>query len=916
MTVFCCEQRRREAVRAHGTLNGIDFLEVLDRGAPSAALRQRTLYVHFLKDDPPLGAGNLRIEGGERIRNVATEWAALASDPLPPGEDPALVAGLTHPARVLLVRVSEPGDFSTYTLRLVAGPGDDEPPQEFDPLLAAVSFSFKVECGSDFDCRVPAPCPPPAPDPSPIVDYLAKDYASFRRLMLDRMALLAPSWRERNAADVGVALVELLAYVGDQLSYTQDAVATEAYLKTARRRVSVRRHARLVDYLMHDGCNARAFVQIKVTADGVPLARSTPLLTSVPGLDTRIPPASSELEQAIEHAVVFETMEDARLYEAHNEMQFYTWGDRRCCLPRGATRATLATHLPRLKAGDVLIFAETVNPATGKKEDADRTRRVAVRLEHVVLTEDPAGGRFLPEPNDDPVPVTEIRWRAADALPFPVCLSAVTDREHGEQLVDGVGIALGNIVTADHGRSVVGEDLGIVPNARLYAIAREATTPCRRPEPRALPPRFRPALREAPVTQTEPFAPALRFSSAADAQLVADLDAGQFTPSLRDWLADGGIGFTAGSVAVRGGDGQWSLSDGALALRVHEEAGDLAVLELGPAAASAARQDPHRTLPAIELASDLNGRPGVWRPRRDLLASDAEASELVVEVRNDGRATLRFGDDVHGKRPDAGTRFTARYRVGNGTAGNVGAESIKHVVTADTRIDSIRNPLAATGGHEPESIEETRRDAPQAFRVQERAVTPADYAAMAERHPDVQRAAATFRWTGSWHTVFVTVDRRGGAPVDAAFERELRAHLERYRMAGYDVEVDAPRFVSIDVTLEVCVQRDYFRADVKRALLEVVSSRLRPDGARGLFHADNFTFGQPVYMSALLGAAQQVAGVASAVVTRFERRGRFDQAAFDAGVLGIGPLEIARLDNDPNFPERGTFELVIAGGGK
>ena len=50
-----------------------------------------------------------------------------------------------------------------------------------------------------------------------------------------------------------VALVELLAYAGDQLSYYQDAVATEAYLGTARRRVSVRRHARLVDYPMHDG---------------------------------------------------------------------------------------------------------------------------------------------------------------------------------------------------------------------------------------------------------------------------------------------------------------------------------------------------------------------------------------------------------------------------------------------------------------------------------------------------------------------------------------------------------------------------------------------------------------------------------------------------------------------------------------
>ena len=102
----------------------------------------------------------------------------------------------------------------------------------------------------------------------PEIDYLAKDYASFRRLMLDRMAVLMPHWRERNPADLGVALVETLAYVGDHLSYQQDAVATEAYLGTARRRVSVRRHARLVDYPMHDGCNARAWVQVRFDKTG------------------------------------------------------------------------------------------------------------------------------------------------------------------------------------------------------------------------------------------------------------------------------------------------------------------------------------------------------------------------------------------------------------------------------------------------------------------------------------------------------------------------------------------------------------------------------------------------------------------------------------------------------------------------
>src|SRR5204862_2931344 len=113
----------------------------------------------------------------------------------------------------------------------------------------------------------------------PELDYLAKDYASFRQLMLDRIATIMPTWQERNPADLGIALVELLAYAGDQLSYFQDAVATEAYLSTARRRVSVRRHARLLDYRLHEGCNARAWVFFESGAAGATLPAGTMLLT-------------------------------------------------------------------------------------------------------------------------------------------------------------------------------------------------------------------------------------------------------------------------------------------------------------------------------------------------------------------------------------------------------------------------------------------------------------------------------------------------------------------------------------------------------------------------------------------------------------------------------------------------------------
>ena len=115
-------------------------------------------------------------------------------------------------------------------------------------------------------------------------------------------------------------------------------------------------------------------------------------------------------------------------------------------------------------------------------------------------------------------------------------------------------------------------------------------------------------------------------------------------------------------------------------------------------------------------------------------------------------------------------------------------------------------------------------------------MTEADYAAAAQRHPDVQRAACTRRWTGMFHTMFITVDRRGGKPVTPEFEQELRDFLERFRMAGYDLEIDGPRYVALDLALNVCVMPGYLRAHVKQALLDAFGTRELPDGTRGFFH--------------------------------------------------------------------------------
>src|SRR5689334_1943617 len=243
--LICREDLRHEQVR-ESLLFGLDYVEVGDD--------QRTLHAVFLGAAPPkIAPANVRIEGGRRIRDVAVLDVAVHRQRVHTLDD------------TMDVVVDKSGDFSTYTLRLVALDADGHPTSEpmegFDPRYASVEFSFKAGCPSDLDCR-PTPTCVPAVSPAPALSYLAKDYASFRQLILDRLALTMPDWRERHVPDVGIALVEILAYVGDYLSYYQDAVATEAYLGTARQRISVRRHARLVDYAMHEGCNARAWIAV------------------------------------------------------------------------------------------------------------------------------------------------------------------------------------------------------------------------------------------------------------------------------------------------------------------------------------------------------------------------------------------------------------------------------------------------------------------------------------------------------------------------------------------------------------------------------------------------------------------------------------------------------------------------------
>ncbi|SFH98614.1 putative baseplate assembly protein [Bradyrhizobium sp. cf659] len=937
---FCREPQRRQDIRKGGS-TGIDYIEVSDD--------RLTLTVFFLnRITRPIVPANVAITGGARVRDIKVTGVRLRGPEDADGDNSMEVA------------IDRPGDGSTYTLSLVDLDDDGEPTDRvlpgIDPRYARANFSFRLDEVSDVDCKQP-PAAPKAVLPVPEINYLARDYGSFRQLMLDRLAVTVPAWRENHVPDIGIALVEVLAYVADHLSYYQDAVATETYLGTARQRISVRRHARLVDFAMHEGCNARAFVFVDSGSQDVTIEDPAAILFAA-GYDGPRPPQGGPLllDQMsfgpADRPVIFEPMAEGMiaLHAAHNEISFYAWRDRDCCLPAGATSATLrdewketaaaeyttaetqpyekprarkrsaksstgyavqsappkeppATHSGErqlnLRPGDILLFEEVKGPETGKAVDANPAHRHFVRLTEVKQGRDPLFDQ----------PVLEITWAREDALPFALRLSNALDPP-GESTVS---VARGNIILADHGdwtgqgSRIVYEDLSAPVSGK----------------------KFRPALHAAPLTFRDPkvdrgaaMKQLLQDPRSAIPQLIVysiapRLDGAAPPFTFADLQQPARLAAQLNQAQPDPSRSDQKLSDPEQELAWLNFRDRMSVAAEGPAPIP---NDPaNAEKSAGALKDKLKSLLRIWTPQRDLLSSRSNDLHFVVEIDNEGVAHLRFGDGRNGKAPEIGENFAATYRVGIGSGGNVGADTITQIVTSSETLHkaaiTVRNPLPSTGGTDPESIEKVKLLAAKAFQGElVRAVSADDYARLAERNPRVQRAAAELQWVGTRYEAHVAIDPLGTEEVDPALLRQIRVYLFRFKRIGHDVIVVPPTYVPIDVAMTVQVQSGFATGHVETVLRGIFSDRTLPDGQLGFFHPDNLSFGDSIHASRLMAAAQAVGGVESVIVTRLQRRFQAPDEKLYDGVLPIGPLEIARLGGNSASPENGRFVLTVRGG--
>jgi hypothetical protein len=288
--------------------------------------------------------------------------------------------------------------------------------------------------------------------------------------------------------------------------------------------------------------------------------------------------------------------------------------------------------------------------------------------------------------------------------------------------------------------------------------------------------------------------------------------------------------------------------------------------------------------------------------------------------------TIRFGDGEFGQIPARDATFQTVYRLGNGGVGNVTAGTLTDFglmalsfIDIDPKslsfIDKVTNPLPATDGVDPETPEQVRQLAPDAFRaITYRAVRPEDYAEVVERLPWVQRAGAAFRWTGSWLTAFATPDPKGAFTVTSGQRDEATRQLERFRQAGRPAYMQDPHYANLDLDIEVCIATSAYLGEVKKRLLEALfgTKGLRP--RPGFFSPDNFTFGTPLERSQLEAALQDVEGVRAVEGICIRRRGWFDWRCFSELTYHVAPDEVVRVENNTLLPERGSVKLNLRGG--
>jgi hypothetical protein len=836
---------RKQALCAQNRFTGIDFVQVVE---PEV---QDLLRVFFLVDPsglttPMVAAAALQPPGtAVPASGIGIEIVGLESGRSRELGDPVWRLVLTPSGERLALElpVPEPGGFELHRLTL------SEP--RIDPFFTSVVFSFKQGCEQDFDCR--PECPSPIEDAVDVpIDYLARDFGSLRRALLDFYQSRYPRWSEPLVADQVVMLTEIMAALGDEFAYTQDRYAQEANITTATQRRSRLSLARLVDYVPDPGNAATTELAVWVGAGGhYAEPDQAPRVYAVPEGQ---PPVAFTIDERVWH------------HAAWNEFQVYRPDAAERCLREGATEAYLVTAGP---SATELPADTSLGPlAYWQGRRAILRSTSAARALTITLTE---ATTLTDELTAPPTQLVRIRW--AEPTPWPLILEDmrallnVVRVRAGERVVERFRIGPDDAIAANFPGLSFEERRAVLALPR--GVEREGPWLVERGGRSRV---LRYGLRRAEGD-------GLGWKGERDPLGIGSESAQEPLLSLKEVLPPAFTTDPAGR--------QWIFYPDILESDLDSNA---YTLEPGTWREVVTHQTPFE----------------------DIVFQDEDF--VFQDYASDDGWSLRFGEGAFGRPPADGTIFEVRYRTAPGAGANLAPDSVTVLALEGggpaelAYAVAVTNPLPITDGRDEVDAETVRIDAPEAFRALPlRAVRPEDFQSILERIDFVDRADSVTRWTGSWTTDFVAADPTGGFELTSTQLDHVGAVVDCVRQAGRDARVRQPDYLDIDLEVDVCVTADAYPGEVVPRVEKALTSP-------GFFAPDNFTFGQALRRSSLEAAVQAVPGVKAVEAIRVRVRRKLTWQPFADPEIPVEPWQIIRLQNDPLFPGRGSLRVYARGG--
>jgi predicted phage baseplate assembly protein len=221
-----------------------------------------------------------------------------------------------------------------------------------------------------------------------------------------------------------------------------------------------------------------------------------------------------------------------------------------------------------------------------------------------------------------------------------------------------------------------------------------------------------------------------------------------------------------------------------------------------------------------------------WQAQDSLYAQSASAEVYTMRIDNDGKAHVIFGDGKHGARlPTGQENVVAEYRNGIGEEGEVDADSLTLLKTRPFGIRGVANPLSASGGEDPEKLDDARTNAPLTVLTMERIVSLQDYEDYARAFPGIGKAQAVEVWDGEVLRVHITVaDSDGDAVISPLFDNLLES-IQSARDPLREVILESYQpfvfFLTANVLIDDRYEWEIIKADIESELLSAFSFEKR-----------------------------------------------------------------------------------------